>query len=255
MIGKVVITLGALLLVWGLSACGTIEVDMADEGEIDGALIEGVESTITSTVESSPTEAATGTPEVEPLETPSPLAETPEASVTTTSPAVQDAPADWQRFHDDSYGITLWHPAGTNAVIGEPSRPVFSSIEFPEGIVEEQVFVVRVIQEEGGPFGPSGPQVILEVKLVANPNETSVAVMAERYGQRCPGPAPDSLQPTTVSVGLSGFRYSCEGIDGIIFNEFWAPHPSDPQLLVGAVWADMSSPLADQILATVAITG
>ncbi len=111
------------------------------------------------------------------------------------------------------------------------------------------------MQEEGGPFGPSGPQLILEVKLVANPEQASVAVMAERFGQRCPGPRPEALQPTTVSVGLSGFRYDCEGIDGIIFNEFWGPHPSDPQLLIGAAWADMYAPLADDILATVTFTG
>lgn len=254
MIGRIVIVLSAMLLVWGLSACGTIEVGLEDEGEEALAQVGSDEGTTVSTAEASPTATATERPEVAPSATASPAAETPEASA-TPSAVVQVAPADWQRFYDETYGLTLWHPPGTTAVIGEPAQPVFSSLEFPEGIVEEQVFVVRVIQEEGGPFGPGGPQVILEVKLVANPEQASVAVMAERFGQRCPGSPPDSLQPTTVTVGLSGFRYGCEGIDGIIFNEFWGPHPTDPLLLVGAVWADMSAPLADNILATVTFTG
>jgi hypothetical protein len=254
MIGKVVIVLGALLLVWGVSACGTIEVDVANSGQGDDAPVAGLEATIAGTVAVTPTTTATETLPVESPATPSPSAEAPIASA-TPGPVVQDAQADWQRFYDEEHGIALWYPPGATAVIGEPSRPVFSSVEFPDGIVEEQVFVVRVMQEEGGPFGPSGPQLILEVKLVANPDETNAAIMAERYSQRCPGPISDSLQPMTVSVGLSGFRTSCEGIDGIIFNEFWAPDPDDPQLLLGATWADMSSPLADEVLATITFTG
>ncbi len=247
MIGKIMILLGALALVWGLSACGTIQVDVAEEDQESEALVAEVESPTAGLAEATPTQTATEQAEVE-------TSATPEASITPGA-AVQVAPSEWQRFYDESYGVELWHPPGTTAMIDQPARPVFSSVEYPDGIAEEQVFVVRVMNEEGGPFGPGGPQVILELKLVANPQETAAALMAELFSKRCPGPAPDSLQPTTVNVQLSGFRYGCEGIDGIIFNEFWAPHPSDPQLLFGAVWAEMSSPLADQILATVTFTG
>jgi len=254
MIGKLPVVLGLLLLVWGLSACGTIQVDVAEEGQQSDAPVDEVAATADSADGALPTETAVAEPEAESLATPSPPAATPEASVMPDA-AVQDAPAEWQRFHDDEYNLTLWHPPGTTAVLGEPARPVFSSVEYPDGIVEDQVFVVRVINEEGGPFGPSGPQAILELKLVANPDQTPVAAMADLFSKRCPGPASDSLQPTTINVQLSGFRYSCEGIDGIIFNEFWAPYPGDPQLLFGAAWSDMSSPLADEILATVSLTG
>jgi hypothetical protein len=254
MIGKLLVVLGLLLLVWGLPACGTIQVDVADEGQQSDASVDEVKGTVVSADEVTPTEAAVEEPEAESQATPSPAAIIPEASDMPDA-AVQDAPAEWQRFYDDEYSLTFWHPPGTTAVIGEPARPVFSSVEYPDGIVEDQVFVVRVINEEGGPFGRPGPQAILEVKLVANPDETPVAAMADLFSKRCPGPASDSLQPTTVNVQLSGFHYNCEGIDGIIFNEFWAPHPGDPQLLFGAAWSEMSSPLADEILATVSLTG
>lgn len=253
MIGRTALLLAALLLVWALSACGTIEVGLADD--------DGEESIVTTDLDGSgagagaptPTATATEIPALEPTATATPAAEIPAATATPTT-AVQDGPVGWQRFYDAENGVELWHPAGTTAAIGEPSTPVFSSVEFPDGIAEEQVLVVRVIQEEGGPFGPPGPLALLEFKIVANPEGNNVAVMAEQFSKRCPGPASDRLQPTTVNVQLSGFRYSCEGIDGIIFNELWVPHPTDPQLLIGAVWPDMSAPLSDEILATVSIT-
>ena len=254
MIGRIVIFLGLLLLASGLAACGTIEIGLANDDDPEGNLIAETGSAEDVATSTAPVSTATESPAIEPSATPLTPAATPTATVTATT-TTQDAPAGWTRFYADEYGIELWHPPGTTAIIDEPSRPEFSSVDFPEGIVEEQVFVVRVMQEEGGPFGPPGPQAILQVKLVTNDQGKSVAQMAELYSKRCPGPLSGALQPTTVNVQLSGYRYGCEGIDGIIFNEFWAPHPSDPQLLFGAAWADMSAPLSDEILATVAFTG
>jgi len=254
MTGKIVIVLGTILLVWGLAACGTIEVSLADDEGQESSLVDEVGGDNESAPTPSPAATATKSPTLEPTMTAPPPAATLAATVAPTA-AAQNAPADWQRFYDAEYGIELWHPPGTTVVIGEPARPEFSNVEFPEGIVEEQLFVVRVMQDEGGSFGPPGPMAILEVKLVANQEAKNVALLADLYSKRCPGPLRNLPQPTTVNVQLSGYRYGCEGIDGIIFNEFWSPHPTDPQLLFGAAWADMSAPLSDEILATVAFMG
>jgi hypothetical protein len=254
MIGRITLVLGFLLLAWTLSSCGTIEVDLADERDANATQLAGDGGPAEQAVQPPATSQVAETPQVTLAATLPALEETPE-SVVTPAAASQDGPAGWLRFYDGDYGIELWHPEGTTVELGQPSRPVFSSVEFPDGIVEEQLFVVRVMQDEGGAFGPGSPQAILEIKLVANSEEKRAAEMAELFSKRCPGPASDSLQPSTINVQLSGFRYSCEGMDGIIFNDFWAPLPADPGLLFGATWADMSSPLADDILATVAFAG
>lgn len=253
MIGRMIIFLGLLLLAVGLAACGTIEVGLADDDGMEESAVSQDRSTDAIATSTSPPATPTRRAPDEATSTPTPIT----ADATATVALVETDPstaADWQQFYNDDYGIELWHPPGTTVVIGEPARPVFSSAEYAEGIVEEQVFVARVMQEEGAAFGPPGPQAILEIKLVTNPQSRRLAEMAELYSKRCPGPLQGPIQPTTINVQLSGYRYGCEGMDGIIFNEFWAPHPADAQLLFGAVWTDMASPLADEILATVAIT-
>jgi hypothetical protein len=247
------IVLGALLLMLAISACGTIEVGLADESIEDSVLTSNDQDDTFNTEEPRPTATATDSPLVEPLTSPTPPVGSTGAPPTATTTA-QGAPVGWQRFSDLEYGLELWHPPGTTAVIGEPSRPTFSSPEFPDGIVEEQEFVVRIVQEEGGPFGPPGPLAILEVKVVANPLERTVAEMADLFSKRCPGSVADPIKPTTINPQLSGYRYGCEGMDGIIFNELWAPHPNGPGLLIGAAWADMSAPLSDEILATLSFS-
>jgi hypothetical protein len=258
MTGKMIFVLGIVLLALVLAACGTIEVSVADDDGRESSIIEeeSGQAIVTSpqptatasettasktTVPETTTAEATATAEV-----PSP---TPEEMETSTAGA-QSAPAGWQRFYDAEYGIELWHPPGTIAEIGEPARPEFSSVEHPEGIVEEQLFVVRVIHEEGGALGPPGPQAILEVKLVANTEGKRVGEVAELYSRRCPGELHSLPQATTINVHLSGYRYDCEGM--MVFTEFWSPYPADPQIVFGAAWSDMSAPFSDEILATVA---
>jgi hypothetical protein len=228
-----------LLLAILLTACGTVEVGLLD----DSGETREVTSTTSPAVEPAITEQSSVTP------TTAPPAETPEAPAASTE-SVQAAPAGWQQFQDEEHGIELWHPPGTTVVIGQPARPVFSNSDYPEGIVEEQVFVARVMQQEGE---STAPRSILEVKLVAKPEERPAVEMADLYSKRCPGPLQGPIEPTTINVQLSGYRYACEGMDGIIFNEFWSPVPGNSDLLFGAAWADMFSPLADEILATVAL--
>ena len=246
MIGKSVVVLGTLLLAALLSACGTIEVDLANEAGLTIAdvttTIPVVETNRADSQDATPQSTTTIVPTAEPTATR--LAEEVELEETAVpAVAVGAVTAGWQRFYDAEFGIELWTPPGTVAEVGEPARPEFWSAEFPDGIIEEQVFVVRVIQEAGGPFGPPGPQAILELKLVANAEGRSIGVAADLFSKRCPGPLLTPPQPTTVNVQLSGYRFACEGIDGIVFNELWSPYPGAPELMVGAAWTDMCSPL------------
>lgn len=253
MIGRTFLLLSMILVAIGLVACGTIEVGLADEDSQESSVVEESGGDEAAAATLSPTVTATESAPVESTSAPTPPTATAEVE-TAVTPTAESAPAGWERFHADEYGIELWHPQGTTVVIGEPARPEFSSVDYPEGIVEEQLFVATVMQGESGSFGPPGPMAILEVKLVANPESKSAGEMADLFSKRCPGPVQDPLQPTTVAVQLSGYRYGCEGIDGVIFNEFWSTRPGDPQQLFGAVWANMSAPLADEILATVTFT-
>ncbi|UCG22674.1 MAG: hypothetical protein JSW55_10860 [Chloroflexota bacterium] len=261
MSGKYILALGLLLLASLLAACGTIEVGLADEVSVavQGNATEGPADGGASGLESTPAPLATPTiaeatmtPTVEPTATPEPTELIQEETPAPTAVA-QFAPAGWEQFYDDEYGIELWHPPGTVAIVGEPVRIESWNADFPDVIIEEQVFAVRVMQEEGGALGPPGPQAILSVKLVANVDGNSIGQIADTFSKRCPDGILTQPQPTTINVQLSGYRYSCEGIDGIIFNEFWSPHPEDPQLTFGAAWADMSAPLSDEILATVSL--
>jgi hypothetical protein len=266
MTGKFIYSLAILLLAGLLAACGTIEVSLADEvsvvelgdetGEPADEVTGGPESTAaptaTATIATATIAAATETRPAEPTVTLEPTAAAPTTTVIPTAVA-QAAPAGWEQFYNDEYGIGLWHPPGTVAIIGEPASPTFSSVEYPDVIVEEQVFVVRVMNEEGGAFGPPGPQAILNIKLVANPDGKPIGQVAEIFSNRCLDGPLSPPQPTTINVQLSGYRYSCVGIDAMILNEFWSPHPEDPQLTFGAAWWDMSAPLSDEILATVSL--
>jgi hypothetical protein len=261
MISKLINGLVMMLLATLLAACGTIEVSLADEisvvelGDVSGEPTDeatgGPESTAappaTATIA-----IATQTRPAEPTATPEPTEVVPEETVAPTA-VPQTAPAGWLQFYDDEYGLELWHPPGTIVIVEEPASPVFWSVEFPDEIVEEQVFVVRVVQEEGGALGPPGPHAILNVKLVANPDGKNIGQVAELFSRRCSSGPPSSIQPTTINVQLSGYRYSCVGIDEMILNEFWSPHTEDPQLSFGAAWWDMSAPLSDEILATVSL--
>jgi hypothetical protein len=259
MTGKMIIVLGLALLAGALAACGTIEVSLTDEDGRESSLVDqtddGVNEVVAdqeSVAQPQPTMTATEATPIVPTATVEVPSASPEETISAPAGA-QVAPADWQRFYDAEFGIELWHPPGTIAEIGEPARPEFSSIEYPEGIVEDQLFVVRVIHKEGGALGPPGPQVILEIKLVANPEGKNVGVVADIFSKRCPGELLSLPQPTTINVHLSGFRYDCEGM--MVFTEFWSPYPADPQIVFGAAWSDMSAPLSDEILATVAFLG
>ncbi len=108
---KIVIVIGALLLAWGLAACGTIEIDVANENQEADDVADSVDSGTANPENASPATTATRTAEVEARATPSRSAEAQEADPTPRAD-VRVAPADWQRFYDDG----LWHrivaPAG-----------------------------------------------------------------------------------------------------------------------------------------------
>ena len=163
MTGKMIIVLGLALLAGALAACGTIEVSLADEDGRESSLVDqtddGVNEVVAdqeSVVQPQPTMTATEATPIVPTATVEVPSASPEETISAPAGA-QVAPADWQRFYDAEFGIELWHPPGTIAEIGEPARPEFASIEYPEGIVEDQLFVVRVIHKEGGALGPPGP--------------------------------------------------------------------------------------------------
>ena len=261
MTGRFFYGLGILLLASLLAACGTIEVSLADEvsvvelGDVTGESADGSTGSLESTptpLASATNAEATKTPTFEPAATPEPTVVVQEETATSTTVA-QTAPVGWLHFIDDEYGVELWHPPGTIVIVEEPATLESWNVEYPDGIFEEQVFVVRIMNEEGGALGPPGPQAILEVKLVANPDGQSIGQVAELFSKRCLDGPLTSPQPTTVNVQLSGYRYSCEGIDGMIISEFWSPHPRDTQLTFGAAWFERSAPLSDEILATVSL--
>jgi hypothetical protein len=202
------------------------------------------------------------TPEPKPSETVKPTMPpaTPE-DVTTAEPVMTSeppttepkdeasGPTDWQQYRNDEFGFELWHPPGTYIEEQEPSSPEAWNEALPDGLVEEQFYSAVVFQELDGPDTPASRQAILEIKLVANPDDRTLGVMAELFSYRCPGPLTEPLGATTMSIHLMGYRYTCEGM--LPFTEFWAPYADQSDTLFGAAWATMFSPLSEDILATV----
>lgn len=161
------------------------------------------------------------------------------------------APPDWQVYRSQDYGFGLRHPPGTFVRLLEPASPTACSAELPACIVEEQVFSAVVMQQAGdqtGLSGAGGPLAILELKLVTNPDGKTAGAMADLFSQRCVGALLAPVEPTTFSVQLRGYRYTCEGMAA--FTEFWAPLGERADLLFGAAWAAAAAPLSEEILST-----
>jgi hypothetical protein len=247
---KLVCTLGIMLSAVLLSACGTIEVGLEEQPVATAAPIltiagETVETPVSTLPTSAPSPPATTTPEsgatIEPLASE-------EADTAESKGGSGTNPPGWLHYQNDDFGIEFWHPPGTFIEEREPYSPEFWSGE-SEPIIEVVLFSVNVLQEaEGGDDSPA-PQNILEIKAVANPDALSVGAMADLFSRRCPGEILEQLEPTAVSVHLMGYRYTCEGM--MLFTELWAPYGGQTDMLLGAAWAEMFSPLSEDILATV----
>lgn len=231
-----------------LSACGTLEVGVEETSADNGTATAEVESptpTITTSDETPSTFVTVGPDDNSSAEP------TPAATESIAEPQ-QDSgtnPPGWQIYRNDEFGIELLHPPGTYIEEMEPSSPEFWSVDIPEGITEEQLFSAVVFQEGGGESDSPSRQAILEIKLVANPEATSVIEMADLFSRRCPGALLESLEATTISVHLMGYRYTCEGM--MTFTELWAQYGDRSDVIFGAAWAEMFSPLSENILSTV----
>lgn len=246
-----VCTLGIMLSAVLLSACGTVEIGLEEQPVATATPVptdvnEMQETPLSTLTTTAPSATATTTPEnstpVEPL--------SPDKEVTTEPQGESGTnPAGWLHYQNDEFGIEFWHPSGTFIEEGEPYSPEFWSVEFPEGIIEEVLFSAFVLQDGGGGDDSPTRQNIVEIKAVANPDALSVSEMAELFSHRCPGQILEPLEATTISVHLMGYRYSCEGM--LPFSEFWAPFDGQTDMLLGAAWAEMFSPLSEDILATV----
>jgi hypothetical protein len=251
MMNKYLCALGVISSAILLSACGTIEVGLEEQVAATATQIQTVDgesqdtpgSTLTAAV---PSPTVTETPETSTTIEPLP---TGEAGTAESQGESGTNPPGWLYYQNDEFGIEFWHPPGTFIEEREPYSPEFWSVEFPEGIIEQVLFSASVLQDAGGGDESPTQQSILEIKAVANPETLSVSEIADLFSRRCPGQLLKPLEPTTISIHLMGYHYTCEGM--LPFTEFWAPYDGQTGMLLGAAWAEMFSPLSEDILATI----
>jgi hypothetical protein len=218
---------GMLISSFLLSACGIIEVGVEDQTEepLSPASTAIVDEQVTAEIETAmpvnPTEESETSSEMTTAEPPLAATEV----VDQPNEETGSNPPGWLRYQNEDIGIEFLHPPETYVEEREPSSPVTWNESLPDGLVEEQLYSAIVYQDIEQENPPANRQAILEIKLVANP---------------------------TVSVHLMGYRYTCEGM--MPFTEFWALFGDHTDIIFSAAWAEMFSPLSDDILATVTFT-